>query len=302
MARMTRTRLSLFTLTALAMSLPAFAQTPAAPIVTESKVSVQSTGTGTKRALRYKAAAGSKERLDMKMGMSLSIDMPGMGEQSMPAPSMTMAIDTDVTSAAPGGDIAFGMVVSSVSMDAEGLPAGLLDSVKGLTAAIVMDGRGNMKSMKFDDSKIADPMMKQVLSSSGLDRLAMPLPEEPVGVGARWQVTQMIDANGIRVDQVTGFEIVELTDTSATFAIAVTQSAPPQTVSPPGMPAGVEASVTGMSGTGTGKMTLVDGLLALIGDMNIKTAMTMDVSAGGQTQRLGTNTDVKLTLARGKRE
>ena len=302
MVFMRRTRLALVAIAVLAAAAPALAQTPALPNVIDTKVAVISTGTGAKRPLRYKPVAGAKERLDLKMAMGLTMEMPGMGAQSMPAPSMTMAIDMDVASISPAGDISVTMTVPSATMEGEGLPAGMLDPVKGLSAAIVMDGRGMVKSMKFDESKITDPMMKQLVSQSGLDRLSMPLPEEPMGVGGKWQVTQAIEGGGIKLDQISTFEVVELNDTSATFNMTISQSAAPQTVALPGMPGGVEASLAGMTGTGGGRMTLADGALALTGEMNMKSSMTMDVNAGGQSQRIGTSTDMKMTLARGKRQ
>ena len=303
MALKIRTRIAGLTAAALLMASPVLAQTPNAvpSMQADTKVAVLSTGSGPKRPLRYKIAAGAKERIDMQMQMGISVELPGMGTQSMPAMNMKMGIDMDVTSVAPNGDIATTMTISEVGMDGAGLPGGMMDGLKGMTAAMTVDSRGLVKDLKFDESKITDPMLKQMLATSGLDRLSAQLPEEPVGVGARWQVTQAMDTNGIKLDQVTVFEITAMTDTTTSFNLTMSQSAPPQTVSPPGMPAGIEASVAGMTGTGTGKMTLTDGTLAMFGEMNLKSNVTMDVNAQGQSQRLTTSTDMKMTMTRGKR-
>jgi hypothetical protein len=300
---MNRSRLGLLTAAVLTLAYPALAQTPAAPPAqSDTKIAVLSTGTGPKRPLRYKIAAGAKERIDMKMEMGVSIELPGMGQQSMPAAIINMGVDMDVTSVAPNGDVALTMTVSSASMEGAGMPGGALDALKGIAASMTIDSRGIVKDLKFDDSKLTDPMMKQMISTSGLDRLSSPLPEEPMGVGGRWQVTQAVNANGIKLDQVSVFEVTQITDTSATFAMTITQSAPPQTIAPPGMPPGIEASLQGMSGSGSGKMTLTDGTLAMFGDMNMKSTITMDVNAQGQSQRVSTSTDLKMTSARGKRQ
>ena len=296
-----RTRIAGFTAAALVVASPVLAQNALPQLAADTKIAVLSTGTGTKRPLRYKVTAGAKERVDMKMQMGISVELPGMGTQSMPGMNMNMGLDLDVTSVAANGDITSTMTISTVTMDGDGMPGGMLDPLKGMSASMTIDGRGAVKDLKFDDSKVTDPMMKQLIGTAGLDRLASQLPEEAVGLGARWQVTQALDANGIKMDQVTVYEITEMTPTSASFTLTLSQSAPPQTVSPPGMPPGIEASVTGMTGTGTGKMTLVEGTLVLLGDMTLKSNITMDVNAQGQSQRLTTSTDMKMSITRGKR-
>lgn len=281
----------------------AAAQTPAPAAApgSDAKITVITTGTGPKRALRYKAVAGSKERLDMTMKMSVEVALPGEGSQAMDTPAVNMGMNIDITSVAPNGDIGLALVFTDVSMVGTGVPPGVLDPLKGLSAAMTMTPRGLVKEMKFDESKIVDPMMKQVLSSSGLDRLAAPMPEEEVGVGAKWVVEQALDANGIQMTQKSTFEVVAMDATSVTMTLALEQSAAEQRVSPPGMPAAVVATIVDMKGAGTGQMMLIDGVMALIGEMQLKSNVTMDISAEGQQQRMTSTTGMKMTIARGKR-
>ena len=298
-------RFAAFSVAVLAFAVPAFAQTPApaaAAPITRIDVKVLSTGTGPKRPLRYTVAPGTKDRIDMTMQMGVSVEMPGMGAQEMAGPAMKMGIDVDVASVAPNGDINFTQKISEATMDGPGMPAGMLDSIKGLAIAMVVDSRGLVKTMNIDDSKLGDPALKQVLASAGLDRLSTPLPEEPVGLGAKWQVSQSLETQGIKLDQLSEFEVVAMDDKSATLALTLTQTAPPQTVSPPGMPAGVEASIAGMNGTGTGKLVLTPGTLVMTGDMNVKSNITMDINMQGQSQRMTTSTDMKMSIARGQRQ
>lgn len=281
----------------------AAAQTPAAAIApsSDAKITVITTGTGPKRALRYKAVAGSKERLDMTMKMSVEVEVPGAGSQTMDAPAVSMGMNVDITAVSPNGDIGVALVFTEASMEGTGIPAGVLDPLKGLSAAMTMTPRGLVKEMKFDESKIVDPMMKQVLSSSVLDRLAAPMPEEEVGVGAKWIVEQALDANGIQMTQKSTFEVVGMDATSTTLTLALEQSAAEQKVTPPGMPANIIATIVEMKGTGTGKMALVDGVMALVGELQVNSKITMDISAEGQQQRMATATGMKMTIARGKR-
>jgi hypothetical protein len=176
-----------------------------------------------------------------------------------------------------------------------------MPGIKGLSAEMTMTDRGIVKSMKLDTAKIADPALQQILSSSGLEKLSAPLPEEPVGVGARWEVTQTLVANGVRMVQIATYELVALDDSTATLAVTIAQSAAAQKLAPPGMPAGADVSLVGLTGSGTGRVALTRGALVLYGDIGIMSKLTMDVSAEGQTQRLSTDTDMKVAIAPGKR-
>lgn len=298
------TQIRLAAVLCLALTLGVQAQTPApapAPAGIQpapATVTVLSTGTGEKRAVRYKLVQGAKERIELTMKATISMNIPDAGAQTMDAPAVKMAMDIDVTEVAANGDITLTMAIVSASMDGPGAQEGVLDMLKNLTASVVMTDRGLVKSMKIDDSKLANPMMKQVLSSMGFERLSAPLPVEPVGVGAKWEVVQSMDANGMRLDQKTIFEVVAMDAGSTTFALSMTQTAPAQKIAPPGMPEGVGVNLISMSGEGSGRMALPDGSVALIGDMAITSKVVMEMTAEGINQRMSTATDMKMTVAR----
>lgn len=275
---------------------PAPAPAPAGIQPAPAVVTVLSTGTGEKRAVRYKVAPGAQDRIELTMKATLSVDVPDAGPQTMDAPPVKMAMDIDVTGVAANGDIALTMAIVSASM--EGSDAGVLDMLKDLTASLVMTDRGMVKSMTMDESKLVDPVMKQVLTSMGFERLSAPLPAEPVGLGAKWEVAQAMDANGMRVDQKTVFEVVAMDAGSTTFALSMTQTAPPQRIAPPSMPGDVNVNLISMSGEGSGRMALPDGSVALVGDMVIKSKVVMEMTTEGINQRMATATDMKMTVAR----
>ncbi|HUF25020.1 MAG TPA: hypothetical protein VMN81_12890 [Vicinamibacterales bacterium] len=283
---------------------PAFAQTPQevpSLKVEQPAVTVLSTGSGPKRLLRYKVPADTKDRIDMTMHISMSMDVLGMGEQRMDAPPMKLGLDVDVTNVAENGDITYVFTFVEASMDGPGLPADALDLIKGLTGTATMSDRGFVRAMAFDKAKGANPMFDQFMSASGIDRMSAPLPEEPLGVGAKWEVAQVVESGGIRLDQKATYEITAMDATSATMALTVDQRAANQTLTPPGMPPGAEATLVSMAGAGTGRMTFADGDVAPLGDLTLKSQMTMDMAAEGESMRMSMGTDMKMTMARGKR-
>lgn len=290
---MKATRVALAVALALAVAHDAAGQTPA-PVI-----NVLSTGTGPKRAVRYRAAAGAKDRIEVAMKMSITMDLPEAGSQAIDAPPVRLALDVDVDDVAANGDITSRMEIVSASMEGPGLPAGLLDSMKGLSGAMVMTDRGLVKSMTFDAGKAVDPNLGKILSSMGFDRLATPMPAEPLGVGAKWEVVQTISANGMETLQKSAYELVAMDAASMTFDVTVEQSAAPQTMALPGT--AMEASLVSMTGQGSGRMTLPDGALALFGEMTVASKVVMDIIADGVSQRMSTVTGMTMSIARGER-
>lgn len=284
---------------------PASAQTtpPALGIASDPPVvKILSTGEGAKRPLRYRLAKGAKETIELTMDMAISMEVPGVGPQSVDAPPMKMSMDVTVDDITANGDFVLSMTIATASMEGGPLPAGALDGLKGLSAVMTMTDRGLIRSVKFDESKIGDPAMMQLLQSTGFDRLSAPLPEEPIGAGAKWEVTQQVKANGVSMEQRSTYEVLEMARGGATLGVTIAQTAGAQTMSPPGMPPEIQATVVDMKGAGKGRLTLSDGSMTLYGDMAMHSDVTMDITMGGQSQRMPITTEIKMTISPGKRQ
>ena len=85
----------------------------------------------------------------------------------------------------------------------------LLAGFEHLRGEIVVDDRGRGDAT-FDEPTV-DPRAGQVLSAyvSALRGLTLPLPDEPVGVGARWSQTRPIPTRGTTGTQTTTYTLVE---------------------------------------------------------------------------------------------
>lgn len=303
---MRRTRIAFAAVLTLSLTLVTAAQTPPAPLpppgaaqAASPVITVRSTGTGPKRAVRYRATAGARDRIEVSMKMTIGVDVPEVGPQHVEAPPVRIVMDIDVEDVAPNGDITSRMEMVSASMEGPGVPAGVLDALKGLSGAMVISDRGLVKSVAFDTSTIGNPAIGQVLSSMGFDRLTTPMPEEAVGVGATWEVVQTLDAGGMQMHQKSVYELVAMDATSMTFEVAMEQTAPPQKMAPPGLP--MEASLVSMAGESRGRMTLPDGALALFGELTARSRVVMDLVADGTSRRMSTTTGLTMSITRGER-
>jgi len=100
--------------------------------------------------------------------------------------------------------------------------------------------------------------------------------------------------------QKTDVELISRDATSCTLRTKLEQTAPAQTVSLPGLPPGVEASLESMTGTGTSTMTIHFDSLVPTSEGNVQTTAVMNVAMGGDTQRMTAQAAVNLKVAPSK--
>ena len=271
-------------------------------------VTMISTGAAPRTALRYKLQAGSKSQMLMTMAMGTTISMGGTPMMSMDLPTMKMAADIAITNVAANGDATY--EVAFTDMTAEAAPGtdpamaemmkGALGEVKGLKGTATVSSRGIVSNGKFAMAG-TDPALAQAMSqlSSSLEGMSMPLPEEAVGVGAKWEVRQSINSGGATVYQKTDVELMSVEAGVATFKVAVQQTAPKQPVSNPALPAGVTVTIDSWTGTGTGNTKMRMDSLVPTSDLALTANAVMSMDMGGNPQQMGTDIRMKLTITPG---
>jgi len=159
-----------------------------------------------------------------------------------------------------------------------------------------------IRNAAIDTSKISNPQMAQMMGamSSGLQQLSLPLPEEAVGVGAHWQVKQAIPTPAMQTFQKVEVALTALDATSCTLTLTSDATAPPQAVSVPNFPAGVEASLESLSGSATGTMTVHLDSLVPTSSMSGKTTTVMNVAMGGDSQQMSAQASIRMKVTPGK--
>jgi hypothetical protein len=174
------------------------------------------------------------------------------------------------------------------------LQAGLAD-VKSLSSTSTISARGFVSNPKMDLSRLTNPQLAQMVGSmsASMNSMAMPMPEEPVGVGAKWTVRQALPSSGLTVFQEVQVELTAADEHSATLSIKLAQTAPPQAVQNPSLPAGVQARLEQFTGSGTATTKVQFDSLVPTSDGTSKTNTTMSVDAGTGVQQIGVNLTVK---------
>jgi len=280
---------------------PGYPALGASPIV-----AVESTGAEPKRPLRYAFVKGLQETMAMDMSMGLTMDMAGMSMPPIQMPTMHMVAKSTVADVTPAGDASISVSFTDVSLlnDANADPtlAGMLQSgladMKSLASTSTVSPRGFIKDAKMDLSRLSNPQMAQMAGamSSQMNAMAMPLPEEAVGLGAKWTVHMAMPSNGINVFQELQVELTAADEHSATFAIRLVQTAPRQSVQGAGMPAGVQASLDRFEGSGTGTTMIRFASVVPTSNMTSKTNTTMSVDAGSGSQQVSVAVNIKAVV------
>jgi hypothetical protein len=268
-------------------------------------------------------AAGKKPRAPLryslpssfrkKMGMTITIgmDMLVAGQNvnmHLPPMRIEMALSVigkvgprearckfEVTGAdlRPGGDKIF-----------DSTRPQLLASLKkmvGTSGTLVMDDRGVVRDVKLSLPPDIEPQARQAMESTSqaMSQFSSPLPEEPVGVGARWQVNQSIDANGLKLKQKAVFELVSFKGKKGVVKATISQTADPQVANLPGLPPGVKADLLSHSGTGTGSGDLdLTQLVPAAFKVGVKTDTSMKITGGGQQQDMKMKVDTSVDINR----
>ena len=259
-------------------------------------ITVTATGAAPRKALRYAVPNGHREHMTIDTTMAMTIDAGGMSLPEMKLPTMRVGADMVVTAVSPAGDMTVTTTFSDVNWlstpDTDPSMLSMLQGasadIKGLSGTSVISNRALTSEVHFDTSKITNPQIAQTLGSvqNMVQNLSLPLPEEAVGVGATWEVRLGMMSGGMQAFNKYTIELTALDEKTCAMKVALEQTAPPQAVSNPNMPAGVTASIDKFTSTATGTVKLQFDTLAPTSEMNLNTATAMSMDMGGTTQQM----------------
>lgn len=202
-------------------------------------------GTGDKHLLRYSATKDTTYEVVMTIEMDLGTGL------ELPVTSVTMEIKvTDVT---PEGDISYDFRFTDVEVEGTEVPPEPKEMMMSMTGSAVVDSRGVNKAGKFEIGDDAPDAVKQMLSKfeEQLRQMSCPFPQDAVGIGAKWTLTQDIDTAAFMMRQVGTFELVELEGNRGKLRVSLKQSAEDAEMNLAG---GARATLLSLDSTGTGEL------------------------------------------------
>ena len=104
------------------------------------------------------------------------------------------------------------------------------------TGSYALDPHGWVHDVKVKLPSYTSPQARQMAEDLrwSLTQLGTPVPEKPVGLGAKWKTTLPLEQNGARVNQVATVELVGVEGARVRVQMAIEQSAEPQEYRQPG--------------------------------------------------------------------
>jgi hypothetical protein len=255
----------------------------------EAQVKLLESGAPPRRRLRYAWALGNREQLTIDMRTALAAEGAQAQPPDVPLPTVRVVIAIDPRSVGADGSLAYAWRVTSATVASDDRsPPQVADgmrievvAVQHLSGTGAVGPRGLAQSLAIDASESADeitarPIALQVLQT--LWNVAAPLPDEEVGVGARWQRVWELAVKSARATQTDVFTLLTLDGMRGTLDDILSQNAPEQALSVPGMTHDAQAQTGSMLAAGDAK-TRFD-LTRLVADTRFQGTTTM-VLAGG---------------------
>jgi hypothetical protein len=263
----------------------------AAPV----KTAVLDEGSAPRHVLRYQIPAGTRQSIDMIMDLDMAMAGAGLGDMSMPR--MIMGTDIEITSVDKDGAMAMTMTFTDVRVeDRPGAMAGvagmmgeMMSGMRGIKMAGRLLPNGVTRDLRIDESTVPDELREQMRQTEQMvDQMTTILPDVAVGKGARWRVEQTLHQGGMKVNATATYQLLEVTEHTATIRTEIAMSAPPQTINQ----GGVKAKLERMTGSGSATTTL--DFRRLVEGVDATIDMDMRMSAMGQSVDMSMKMGMKM--------
>ncbi len=254
--------------------------------------------------LRYQFTAGQSERVTMEMAMGMSQEVNGQMVPVMQVPPVRSTMNVRVTDVAADGSARIEFDTHSAEADLS--RAGGAGDQALLSRTLAMQsqmkgwyrtdtrGRTLETGISMPDGAMpaaASQVMNDLLGDQ--NETVQPLPEEAVGVGARWKVESRMTVAGATVVQTQEFTLRSRTGSRVELDARMTQGIPDL-----GTVAGAETVTGSSSSAGSGKLIIDLHKLTPVMTMEINSGSNISAPAqGGAATSMKMNMQMKMSVA-----
>jgi hypothetical protein len=266
-------------------------------------VTVLDPGNQPRRELRYDFAEGNTEQLVLQTTGRVVVSMEGQQLPATESPPLRFVMDIAVADVRDDGSARIEFETTSVDVSGDGgatAAAMGLDALQGLSGWSLVDTRGYTRDGGIGLSNASD-QLAQVTDNleQSLQQLSVPLPAEPVGEGAQWRVVGQVRSGALSLSQTALYTLASIDGDELELIATLEQSATPQRIEVPGMPAGAAvATLESLEGKGDSTIRLDLRRVVPRSTLGMDIDMTIGIAAQGQTQRLSMNVSNDLTIDR----
>lgn len=273
----------------------------------EMIVRVLEPGAAPRQALRFAPSADEVGEVRMTIHTGMAMSMSGMQMPSMQIPPMIVDMRLVVDNVT-ASEIAYSSEVTNATVREEPgvdpmLISGMKESlagVAGMNGQVRISPRGILLDSSFEAPN-ADPAMAQQIDQINqyADSLSYPLPEEPVGVGAVWEVIKKNTVSGFPVAERTVITLVSRDGDALTLDSQIEQRLDGEVSNIPNLPPNTEVDITRFESSGAGKnVTNLRQVLPVSGNAEVDLIMAFNILAEGNLVEMATEVSVKTDLER----
>ncbi|MFC1530334.1 DUF6263 family protein [Gemmatimonadota bacterium] len=256
--------------------------------------------------LRHKFHPGQKEVVVMGLDMALKLDVSGTVVNDMTLPTMELGMDVDSREITPEGNLRYEWVITvAKARDNPEIPYQVIDAIdQELLAMIGMSGWGvcspSGELVEDGVNAISDPTdsQKEIMENmqQQFNQIFFPLPEEPIGKGAMWQVTMPVQTDEMYFTQEFTYWLMDIDGDTGELQVTIKQTAEPQTMEIPGLAEGMTADLESMTSNGSGNIKYDLNNLVMEATMSLDMSMDFTVRQGNQSQRATQTLNLKMEL------
>ncbi len=222
-------------------------------------------------------------------------------------PESVMTIEMVVTKVDANGDIHYQFSYSDADVVGDTtVPPNVIEAMRsqirkivGINGSCIVDNRGQTKAYNLVLPERLDQNTKQRLEqmSNSLNQLYSPVPQQAVGIGAKWRLSSSPNLGGINLTQVTTYQLISLQNNVATLDAITEQHAGPQNLTRPGLPTGSTLTLKSLDSQGQGQITMgLNRLLPIRSNVSMHSNTEVNTRHAGQVATIGTKLFMELAL------
>lgn len=255
-------------------------------------VEVLDVGAEPRYPMRLDPQEGQEAVLQMRMDMAMEMTVDGEPEPTGELPSTIMTMHALVDQVT---DDTIRTVVTYRAAELDGQDPGgvqeLLDTLEGLSGTVTTTRTGAFVEGGFTTTGI-HPFLQEMVQSfdQQLSSLAIPMPEDDLGVGARWRVTTSFELGGLVIQMEADYHLAAFDGVSYQLEMALTQALVPGTI---------EGGARMLDGGGSGSGTVsgrLDFPFAFDGSSSVDTTMLFEVDGPDGTHVIEQRQSIHMTM------
>lgn len=249
-----------------------------------TEVELLDPGEGERVALRLTSEVGQREQMRLEQVMTMQIQVGAQQAPRVEMPPIRMDMEMETTHVGDDGAMRHASRITNLEVLGEGPLVPRLEQdlgpLRDMTGWDVVDARGRMVAGEYELPGSASPELRNSLqrTQDALRQLMPPLPEEPVGVGARWQAVSDIRSQ-IAFRQVSTYTLESMEGKRIVLTVQTEQTGDPQPMASD--QPGVTAELLAFEGEASARIELTLDRLAPTSDGNVAVELTTRATAEG---------------------